>query len=138
MGRVPNDRRETPDVLSRGTCLFVPEMLLRDSEGPWRDCEGVRWSPTRLAALEEAVEPTGRLRLRIVTVDGTLTGFRGEERGGVLAGPGSLERAEFTRASSFCICAVSVRMCVRELDWGTPSAAAWAAARAALAAAEFR
>ena len=35
LGRGPKDRRETPDVLRRGTCLFVlEEMLLRDSDGP--------------------------------------------------------------------------------------------------------
>jgi hypothetical protein len=34
LGRVPNDRRETPDELSRGTCLLVlEEMLLWDSDG---------------------------------------------------------------------------------------------------------
>ena len=76
--------------------------------------------PARLAALDEAVEPRARLRLRIVTVDGT-TMPRGDERGGVLVGPGpgSLERADCTRASSRCICAVRVRMWVRELDCGS-------------------
>lgn len=107
-GRGPKERRDTPEVLRRGTCLLL-EMLLRDSEGAWRDWDGVLSSPARLLALDEAAEPPARLRLRIVTVGGTLT-FRGDERGGVLAGPGSLERAECTRASSFCICAVSVRM----------------------------
>jgi hypothetical protein len=111
LGSGPKDRRETPDVLSRGTCWPVlDEMLLRDSDGAWRGWEGVVSEPARLAALDEAVEPTALRRLRIVTVEGTLMTPRGEERGGVPTGPGSLERADCTRASSRCIWAVSVRM----------------------------
>jgi hypothetical protein len=112
LGSGPNDKRDTPDVLSRGTCRLVPEMLLRDSEGAWRDCDGVVSSPAAL----EVVDPTVRLRLRIVTVDGTLVIPRGDERGGVVVGAGSLDRAECTRASRRCIWAVSVRMCVSEFD----------------------
>lgn len=121
LGRGPKERRDTPEVLRRGTCLLVlEEKLARESDGAWREWEGVVVSePARLAALEEAVEPTARLRLRIVTVGGTAIP-RGEERGGVLVDPvaGSLERADWTRASSRCICAVRVRMWVRELEGG--------------------
>jgi hypothetical protein len=60
LGRGPNDRRLTPEVLSRGTWLPFDEadacMLV-----------GVVSSP----ATEEAVDPTARLRDRIVTVEGT-------------------------------------------------------------------
>ena len=66
----------------------------------------------------DAVDPTVRLRLRIVTVDGTLTEERGEARGGVLTGAGSFERADWTRASRRAIWAVSVRICVSELEGG--------------------
>lgn len=120
LGRGPKERRETPEVLRRGTCLLVlEEKLARESDGAWRDWEGVMSEPARLVALEEAVEPTVRLRLRMVTVDGTAMP-RGEERGGVLVDPvaGSLERADWTRASSRCIWAVRVRMWVRELEGG--------------------
>jgi len=83
--------------------LFVlEEMLLWDSDGAWRDWEGVS-EAAKLAALEEAVEPVVRLRLRIVMLDGIMP--PGDERGGVSAGggAGSLERADCTRASSRCI-----------------------------------
>lgn len=60
LGRGPNDNLLTPDVLRRGTCLDVvlAEKLL-----------GVAESSPRT---DEAVEPVGRLRERIVTVEGTL------------------------------------------------------------------
>jgi len=112
-GSGPKDSRETPDVLSRDMCLLTPlldEMLLRKSMLP-----GVAsWPPCML----DAVDPTVRLRLRIVTVDGTLIEERGEARGGVLMGAGSLERADWTRASRRAIWAVSVRICVSELEGG--------------------
>jgi hypothetical protein len=103
LGRGPNDKRETPDELSRGMCLLVlEEMLLWDSDGAWRDWEGV--SEAKLAALEEAVDPPVRLRLRMVMLDG-IAMPRGEERGGDSGGgaAGSLERADCTRASNRCI-----------------------------------
>lgn len=78
---------------------------------------GVTSSP----AFDDAVEPMVRFLERIVTVDGTLvplTDERGEARGGVLVGAGSLDRADCTRASRRCICAVSVRMWVSELEPG--------------------
>lgn len=53
--------------------------------------------------MEDAVEPTVRFLERIVTFDELITDERGEARGGVDTGPGSLERAECTRASSRCI-----------------------------------
>lgn len=104
MGRGPNDRRETPDELSRGTCLLVlEEMLLWDSDGAWRDWEGV--SEAKLAALDEAVDPPVRLRLRMVMLAGIAMLPRGDERGGDsgVGAAGSLERADCTRASSRCI-----------------------------------
>jgi hypothetical protein len=104
LGSGPKDRRETPDELSLGTCLLVLDTkllrysaaMLRDSAEMPRDCEGVASGPARLVALEDAVDPTARLRLRIVTLGGTAMAVRGDERGGVLAAPGagSLERAE--------------------------------------------
>jgi hypothetical protein len=72
-------------------------------------------------AWEDAVDPMVRFLERIVTVAGTLvplTDERGEARGGVLVGAGSLDRADCTRASKRCICAVSVRMWVSELEPG--------------------
>lgn len=105
LGSGPKDRRETPDVLSRGTCLFVPEMLLRRFEGV---------SPT---LIDEAVDPVVRFLLRIVTDEGTLGVALGDERGGVLTGPGgSFERADCTRASKRCIWAVSVRRLLSVLE----------------------
>jgi hypothetical protein len=111
LGRGPKESRETldaPDVLSRGTWDFVVELR-----------------PVTLDEREEAVLPIVRLRLRIVTVEGTAldaelpaTELRGEERGGVDTGPGSLERAEWTRASRRAIWAVRERIWVRELEGG--------------------
>jgi hypothetical protein len=105
LGSGPKDRRETPDELSLGTCLLVLDTkllrysaaILRDSAVMPRVCTGVAaGGPARLVALEDAVDPTARLRLRIVTLGGTAMAVRGDGRGGVLAGPGagSLERAE--------------------------------------------
>jgi hypothetical protein len=45
---------------------------------------------------------------------------RGDAFGGVLTGPGSFDLADCTRCSRRCICAVSVLMCVRELELGIP------------------
>lgn len=59
LGRGPNDKRLTPDVLSRGTCLPVVE-------APWL-LVGVVSSPATLA-----VEPVTRFRERMVTLEGTL------------------------------------------------------------------
>ena len=110
-GNGPNDSRLTPDVLSRGTWLplDVDDGML----------VGVGSSP----ATEDAAEPLVRLRERIVTDEGMAVALytlvRGEARGGVRVGPGSLDRAECTRASSRCICAVSVRMWVSEFEVGS-------------------
>jgi len=110
-GSGPNESRAIPDVLRRVTCLLVPDvMLLRKSLLRLGACVGVASSPAVLPAKLEVVEPTVRLRLRIVMEDGTVPDVRGEDLGGVLAGPGSFERAECTRASKRCICAVRVRM----------------------------
>jgi hypothetical protein len=46
--------------------------------------------------------------------------FRGEDCGGVLTGAGSFDLADCTRCSSRCICAVRVRICVREVEFGNP------------------
>lgn len=117
-GRGPNERRDTPDVLSRGTCLLVLDDKLLRRSALERGWVGVASSPATLPATLEAVEPTVRLRLRTVTVDGMLTEPRGDALGGVLTGPGSFERADCTRASRRCIWAVRVRMWVSELEGG--------------------
>lgn len=49
-----------------------------------------------------------------------ITEPRGEARGGVGFGAGSLDRAFWTRASSFCILAVRDRMWDKDVDGGTP------------------
>lgn len=113
-GSGPKDSLLTPEVLSLGTWLG-----LEDVED--RKLVGVVSSPATLPARdEEAVDPRVRFRERIVTVDGTVgaPAVRGEARGGVCVGAGSLDRTECTLASSRCICAVRVRMCDRELDAG--------------------
>lgn len=73
-----------PDALSRGTCLPARPVVV--------ECVGVS-----SATVDEVVEPAVRFRLRIVTVDGTLavppSNARGDARGGVDVGAGSLERA---------------------------------------------
>ena len=109
-GRGPKDSRLTADVLSRGTWLDLdPATAARC----W--FVGVVSSP----ATDDAAD---RFRDRIVTDDGTpaepLTEARGDARGGVCVGAGSLDRTECTRASRRCICAVSVRICERELEAG--------------------
>lgn len=114
LGRGPKERREMPDVERRATCL--------EDE----DCEGVLSSVRTEEVL--AVLPMVRLRLRIVTLEGMWVWpiaepLRGEARGGVLMGAGSFERADWTRCSSFCICAVRVRMCVRDCEFGMPRVA---------------
>ncbi len=110
LGSGPNESRLTPEVDSRGTCFAVvlePKLLLLLL---W--FVGVVSSPS--AATEDVVEPTVRFLDRIVTVDGTwdppMTDDLGDDRGGVLTGAGSLERADCTLASSRCICAVRERM----------------------------
>lgn len=49
-------------------------------------------------------------------------GTRGLARGGVDVGAGSLERAECTRSSSFCILPISPRIWYRDPDLGRPAA----------------
>lgn len=74
------------------------------------------------SARDEVIEPAPRFRLlRIVTVEGTtdMTDERGDARGGVRTGAGSLERTLWTRASRRCICAVRERMWVSELEVGS-------------------
>lgn len=79
----------------------------------------------------EMVLPVLRFLLRTVTEEGMAVvvadGWwpraepeRGEARGGVLTGPGSLERAVWTRASRFCILERRLRRCMIEEDWGRP------------------
>lgn len=100
-------------MLSRGTCLFAVEL-----ERLLRKLDGVGLS-LPLLIVDDAVEPALRFLLRIVTEDGTVGTVLGEPRGGVLAEPaGSLDRADCTRASRRCICAVSVRIWVSELEGG--------------------
>lgn len=47
----------------------------------------------------------------------------GDARGGVLIGAGSLDLAECTLCSSRCICAVRLRIWVREVELGSPRVA---------------
>lgn len=64
--------------------------------------------------------PLGRFRMVILLLPTTEP--RGEARGGVGFGAGSLDRAFCTRASSFCILAVRDRMWDRDADAGIPFA----------------
>lgn len=108
-GPGPKESLLMPDVLSLGTWLFPDTEALK--------FVGVVSSPTT----DEAVDPVVRFLERTVTVDGTpvpLAADRGEARGGVCVGAGSLDRAEWTLASRRCICAVRVRICERELEAG--------------------
>jgi hypothetical protein len=108
LGRGPGPKESLliPEVLSLGTWLLPDTDELK--------FVGVVSSP----ATDEAVDPAVRFLERTVTVDGTIAPLRGEARGGVWVGAGSLERAECTLASSRCIWAVRVRMCERELEAG--------------------
>lgn len=106
-GPGPKESLLIPDVLSLGTWLLPDVEALK--------FVGVVSSP----AMDEAVEPAVRFLDRTVTVDGTTLPLRGEARGGVKVGAGSLERAECTLASSFCIWAVSDRMWESELEAGS-------------------
>lgn len=113
-GSGPKDSRLIPEVLSLGTWLGLgmAELVV---------LVGVVSSP---AMDDEAVDPTVRFLERIVTEEGIvvvleLKSVLGEARGGVCVGAGSLERADCTRASRRCICAVSVRMCDNEFDDGS-------------------
>ena len=111
-GPGPKERRLIPDVLSRGTWLL-------DIEARGLKLVGVASSPS---TDEEAEDPAVRFRDRIVTDAGTLDAAlidRGEARGGVVAGAGSLDRTECTLASRRCICAVSERMWESELEAGS-------------------
>jgi len=107
LGIGPNERRLIPEVERRGTCLDT----------------GVSSLPSPPIDEVLAVLPPVRFLLRIVTLGG-IYGIaeapRGEARGGVLIGAGSLERADCTRCSSRCICAVSVRICVSDVELGSP------------------
>lgn len=105
-GPGPKESLLIPDVLSLGTWLLPDTDELK--------LVGVVSSP----AMDEAVEPAVLFLERTVTVDGTTAPLRGEARGGVYVGAGSLERAECTLASSRCICAVRVRIWERELEAG--------------------
>ena len=105
-GRGPNDRRLIPDVERRGTCFDA----------------GVS-SPVPPNEEPLAVLPPVRFLLLIVTLGGMYPiaeAFLGDPRGGVLIGAGSFERADCTRCSRRCICAVRVRICVRDVELGKP------------------
>ena len=88
-----------PVVERRETCFVEPtEGVLSLSDAP---------------EAAEIVLPVVRLRLRMVTEDGMYVcnvEFRGDDLGGVEIGAGSLERAECTRCSRRCICAVRDRI----------------------------
>lgn len=75
---------------------------------------GVASSGVVLVAVDDT-DDTPRLRVLIVTLLLLATDL-GEARGGVTVGAGSLERADWTRASRRCIWAVRVRMWVRDVD----------------------
>jgi hypothetical protein len=105
-GSGPNDRRLIPDVDSLAAGF----------------ADGVSSPPIDDPL---AVLPVARFLLRIVTLGGMkfepmLDIVRGEALGGVLTGAGSFDLADCTLCSSRCIWAVSVRMCVRELEFGIP------------------
>jgi hypothetical protein len=109
-GTGPKDRRLIPDVDSLVTCLVE---------------EGVS-----SAAADELLVVLALVRflLLIVTLDGMkfwpkADRFRGEARGGVLTGAGSFDLADCTRCSSLCICAVRVRIWVRDVELGRPRVA---------------
>jgi len=75
--------------------------------------------------IDEALLPLVRFRLlRTVTVAGMWLSAaepdRGDARGGVAVGAGSLDRAEWTRSSSFCILPISPRIWWSEPDRGMP------------------
>ena len=82
-----------------------------------------------VSAMDEAAEACDvRLReLLRVTLFGTqwpsALPLRGLARGGVCVGAGSLDRAECTRSSSFCILPISPRIWYKEPDLGKPPAA---------------
>lgn len=81
-GPGPKDSLLIPDVLSLGTWLLPDTEELK--------FVGVVSSPTT----DEAADPVVRFLERTVTVDGTAAPLRGEARGGVYVGAGSLERAD--------------------------------------------
>jgi hypothetical protein len=88
------------------------------------------WDGVSSVAAEDvlAVLPTVLFLLLIVTLGGMwlwpiAEPFRGDARGGVLTGAGSFDLADWTRCSSFCICAVRVLMCVRDCEFGMPRVA---------------
>lgn len=72
--------------------------------------------------LTDETDPGPLLRVRSVTLVLPITVPRGEARGGVGLGAGSLDRAFWTRASSFCILAVRDRIWDKEVDGTTPLA----------------
>jgi len=87
-GKGPKERRLMPEVERRATCFVVPGVEVSS----WTGGPGMEF--------EEVVLPVVRLRLRMVMLEGIPTApralgiIRGEERGGVLIGAGSLERAD--------------------------------------------
>ena len=67
--------------------------------------------------------PLARFRLLIVTLEGiklwpNAESLRGDARGGVLTGAGNFDRADCTRCSNLCICAVRLRICVKDVELG--------------------
>ncbi len=87
------------------------EGRLFSTDGDWR-------------AIEALLPPVRRLELRMVTVAGMYDWpkaelARGEARGGVLVGAGSLDLAELTRSSSFCILPIRPRIWWREPEEGS-------------------
>lgn len=119
MGTGPNDSLLTPDVLRRGT--WPPFTLLLNPVP-------VGVESVVVLVVTDDTDPGPRLRDRIVILPGSINEGRGDARGGVIVGPGSLERADCTRASRRCIWAVSDRMCEREVDGAIPLGAARGAA----------
>lgn len=114
LGSGPNDRRLIPDVDSLGTC-FVTEGVSSGGGGGG----GTEELLTEL--------PPVLFLLLIVTLGG-IEGFavetvRGDARGGVCTGAGSFDLAECTRCSNRCICAVRLRMCVSDVEFGNPRVA---------------
>lgn len=120
IGRGPKAIRDTPDVLSRGMCLLRFKVLLRKSGLLCvLEMSDALSSSSRLGVEAPAPRCFFPRMATVAAIPPMPPLKRGDCLGGVCAGPaGSLERAEWTRASSFCICAVRVRIWVRELDGG--------------------
>lgn len=94
-------------------------------------CENSRWWSSRrsMPDVTEEVVDDGRpwradRMVKLVGIAGipTMAEVRGEARGGVLTGPGSLDRALCTRCSSRCICPIRPRIWYSDFEAGIAGA----------------